>query len=534
MLGSSKTVLLIGDESLSIYSSGMKGLELIESVPWGADKFEENIAKTIAKDCSGRSVVILNDMVEQHYRKERVPRVNIMDRKNVVKRKLNVAFPNYPVRAAFALKEKLPKTDKAPPSNVYIFAAAPQSEQYAKTMDAVRRSLASVTGYALLPVEAANMVKTLAAKLTAKGRKKSKWVVFIGQHQSGGLRQVVIKDGELALTRMTPVVDSDADADLWASEVYQEFQATLSYMARFGFQTDDGLDIICVANPPAGEILSGIIDTEANVYAMTASEIAKKLGLSISSYIDQRYADILHAAWTGKQARLQLPMQAKELDRISKPRQSAGIIVLVLLLSVAYLGYQVYQKTGLLAETNENIHDTLTRTARLSAEYEEEVKKKEALGFDVRMVQSAIAVKDELDRDNIDLMPLFQGIGAGMGRDLRVDVVSAEKLKSNILSPAVKALQGDFSNDPNADKNVYVARIQLTFPSTTDIDRGNKEIDALKERIQKALPGHTVEVEKYLKDIEYVDELVMDDAKKSKEEAAQDFVISLAIKGANT
>lgn len=84
MLGSAKTILMIGDEALSIYSSGFKGLELVEAVPWGADNFEENVSKIIAKDCAGKSVTVLNDTVEVHYRKERVPKVSIMDRKNVV------------------------------------------------------------------------------------------------------------------------------------------------------------------------------------------------------------------------------------------------------------------------------------------------------------------------------------------------------------------------------------------------------------------------------------------------------------------
>tara|TARA_B100000242_G_scaffold284081_1_gene246982 strand:- start:8508 stop:10112 length:1605 start_codon:yes stop_codon:yes gene_type:complete len=534
MLGSAKTILMIGDEALSIYSSGFKGLELVETVPWNAENFEENAAKIIAKDCSGRPVTVLNDMVEQHYRKERVPKVNAMDRKNVVKRKLNVAFPNYPVRAAFPLKEKIPKTDKAPAANVYIFAAAPQSEQYIKTMEAAKRSLAPISGYALLPVEAANMVKVLSGKLTPRSRPKSKWAVFIGQHINGGLRQVVIKDGELALTRMTPVVDSDADPDLWAHEVHQEFQATLSYMARFGFVADDGLDIIAVSNPAAGDILGGIIDVTAHVYTMTASEVAKKLGLSISSYADQRYADILHAAWSAKKPKLQLPMQAKELDSISKPRQVATLLSIGLIGGFAYLAYESFTTFDTLMQTNESISDARNRTARLNKEYQIEVEKKEALGFDVRMVQSSIAVQDRLDADNIDVLNVLKGIGQGLGRDLRLDTVDVRRLTRQDTNAAARFLRGDFSNNPNADKQVYVVRIQLTFPSTTDIDRGNQEIEALKNRIQKQLPNHSVEVEKYLKDTEYVDELVMGEDGQTKQDVAQDFIISLVIQGANS
>lgn len=238
--------------------------------------------------------------------------------------------------------------------------------------------------------------------------------MFIGQHQNGGLRQIVIKDGELALTRITPIVDTDADPDIWAHEAHQEFQATLSYMARFGFAVEDGLDIIVVANPAAGDILGSLIETEANIYAMTASEVAKKLGLSISSYSDQRYADVLHAAWVAKKSKLQLPMQAKELEAISKPRQVATMLSLLLIAGAFYMGYEVFTKFEDLQNNNEVVTDTRARTARLNNEYQIEVEKKEALGFDVRMVQSSIAVKEAFDKENIDVLNVLQGIGLGL------------------------------------------------------------------------------------------------------------------------
>ncbi len=528
MLGSSKTVLMIGDEALYIYSSGLKGVELVEAVPWDADDFENNTAKIIAKDCGGKSVVILNDMVEQHYRKERVPKVNMMDRKNVVTRKLGVAFPNYPAKAAIALKEKLPKTDKMPASSVYIFAAAPHTEQYKKAVNAVRKSLASIVGYGLLPIEGAGLVKTLAGKLTSRTQAKAKWAVFIGQHQNGGLRQVVIKDGELALTRMTPVIDSDADPEVWASEVYQEFQATLSYMARFGFSEDQGLDIMIVTNPPAGEILSGIIDINARIHTFTASEAAKKLGVSITSYSNQRYADVLYAGWICKKGKLQLPMQGKELEAISRPRQMAALSILLLICGAAYLGYESYTKLETLFVSNERLTDIRSRIVNLDSEYQVELKKKEALGFDVRLVQNSILIYDGLEASNVKALDVFGGIGKALGRDLRIDNIALSRISKENTSA-----MASFGGYVNPDQKVYIyeARIQLTYPSTIDIDKGNEEIEALREKLQTSLPEHSVTVEKYLKDTEYVDELVMTPGNTDEENVAQDFVVSLSIKG---
>lgn len=526
MITPSKTVLIIGDEALYIFSSGFKGLELIESVPWGADRFEENVSKIISRDCGGKPVVVLNDMVEQHYRKERVPKVNVMDRKNVLNRKLQVAFQNYPVKAAFPLKEKIAKTDKMPAANVYIFAAAPSSDQYRKTMEAARRSLASISGYGLLPVEGAAMLKALTGKVASRVKDKAKWAVFIGQHQNGGLRQIVIKDGELALTRMTPVVDSDANPDMWASEIYQEFQATLSYMARFGFNAEDGLDIIVASNPTAGDVLRNMIDIEANIYTMTASEIAQKLGLSISSYVDQRYADILYAAWICKKPVLKLPMQAKEINEISGPRRVAALASVLLVGGAGYLGYEAFAKFSQLSSLNEDISRSNSQTATLTAAYDQEVAKKEALGFDVRLVQSSILIRDDLEKRNIRPVNLFVGLGDGLGRDLRADTVTV----SQFTPPPTDPYADPYAEEQTANP-IYEARLQLTFPRTTDIDKGNAEITALRDRLAKALPKDEVIVDKYLKDTEYVDELVVGKSDIQQDEVEQDFIISLTIRG---
>src|SRR5262245_52286166 len=129
----SRTVVLIADEALYIYSTGFRGARLVETVPWDAENFEQNVASVLSKDCGGKPVLILNDMVEQHYREERVARVSPLDKANVLQRKLNVAFPNYPVKAALPLKEKIAKTEKAAAASIYIFSAVPGTDAFHKT-----------------------------------------------------------------------------------------------------------------------------------------------------------------------------------------------------------------------------------------------------------------------------------------------------------------------------------------------------------------------------------------------------------------
>ena len=112
-LSRNRTVLLVSDEALYIYSASASGVDLIAAVDWDNADFERVVVETITKKCGRKPVLILNDMVEQHYRKEKVVKVGagLGDKSGMIKRKLNVAFPSYPVRAAFPLKEKIKKSE---------------------------------------------------------------------------------------------------------------------------------------------------------------------------------------------------------------------------------------------------------------------------------------------------------------------------------------------------------------------------------------------------------------------------------------
>jgi hypothetical protein len=64
-------------------------------------------------------------MVEQHYRKEKLPKVGVLDKAGVLRRKLAVVFPNHPVRAALAMK-----TDKKTAGSYYLFAGVPVTQPF--------------------------------------------------------------------------------------------------------------------------------------------------------------------------------------------------------------------------------------------------------------------------------------------------------------------------------------------------------------------------------------------------------------------
>lgn len=527
-LSPARTVLLVSDEYLSVFTVGSSGVRLIDSLPWETENFEKNVASIIAKDCGKKPVLILNDMVEQHYRKERVVRtgVSVMDKSAMVKRKLNVAFPSYQIRAAFPLKEKIPKTDGQPAADVYIFAAVANTDQITATISSTKKSLASVAGFCLLPVEASDMVKALSTKLGGKkGRKKNQWSVFIGQHRNGSLRQVLTKNGELALTRMSPVTDTDDDPERWAQEVNQEFKSTLGYLTRFGYDSSDGLDVFVVANPAPGEALRAMFDDDCDLHVMTSQEMAKALGIPLGAQPDMRYADVLHVAWIGRKSRFILPMKATQVDEVSRPRQAAMAVGLTLFAGAAFLGYQAASNVGTLAETMSGIDAAKRQKSQLDAQYQREVQRLEGVGFDARLVQSSLAVYDEFENDRVKMLELFKGVGKGLGKDLRIDSIEVTKPEPTIVQNAWGAVQ---KTEPESK---FEAVLKMTYPSTANVDRGNQEVEDLRGRLESLLPGDDVKVTKFLKDYEYTEGLIVETGDLDTQNIQQDFVAEITIKG---
>ena len=89
-LGSrSRRVLLMGDEGAALYTIMGKKSERRVSLPWSAPDFEEKFIEALSKDGKG-NVIILFDGVEQYYRKDVLPKVSVMDKAKVLKRKLGM------------------------------------------------------------------------------------------------------------------------------------------------------------------------------------------------------------------------------------------------------------------------------------------------------------------------------------------------------------------------------------------------------------------------------------------------------------
>lgn len=522
-LGSSKCVLLLNDEGLGIYSVSSGRIELVDTIVWDVEGFEDVVASTVRRSkCAGKPIVMLNDMVEQHYRKEKVPRIGGLDKASIIQRRLAAAFSNYPMRAALKLKEKSAPARGETASDVYLFAAVPLLDNVRKTMSAVKRLHGTVQGFTLLPIESSSMVAQISKKLDKlSDGGAATWTVFVGQHRSGGLRQVVTRKGELALTRMTPIIDSDSNPDLWASEVVGEIKGTMSYLSRFGYDPSDGLDVVVIADESASGFIESLVDFDCNLHVLSAAQAGALIGCRLGANADTRYADVLHAGWVGQKSTPLLPLKAAIVDSITMPARAATVASVLLLLSSVYFGISAFSSSKAWMEHDEQREYSQRELTQIQQEYDNEIEAKRKLGIDIHLIEGATAIYDELELGSMKPLKVLEVLGASLGPDIHISSFEIKSASGSTDTSSIEDADGaepEPEIDPETGDAVvrrakpkpkeFTLVLKIVFPGKLEPESGVRHVNELRNRLQTNLPSHKIAVIKQVADLSYTGNFV--------------------------
>lgn len=511
-LTSARAVLIMTDEAATLYEVNGGITSFIGSIPWKGVALDERLSDLLSQT-KASSLLVLNDAVEQHYRKEKVPVITLLDKKNVVNRRLNVAFPSYPMRAALPLKGpakssglKLTKEKDDSAGDVYLFAAVPSTESYLRLVGALARSELSVSSYGLLPVESASLVKQLAGKLAQRwgGTSGATWSVLLGQHKGGGLRQIVVKGSELALTRVTPVEAPDPESpEVWASEVSQELQATLSYLSRFGYVPEDGLNVIVLGDKNYTSLLEDMVTVPCNFEALTPKESSLLLDFKLFN-ADEHYSDVIHAAWANKKTSLTLPITSKDLDAISQPRKLAAAAVVLLTLGVGGGLFMSSNEALAIYADSRNLDVAEQSKIEIDQIYRDELKRKEAMGIDINLIKGSIDINKKINAKKTDFLALLDDVSHELN-NLKIDGFEFQVNEDALLPPTAG---GSPPADPKAIRPASLL-LKFSFAGTVNPKDGNREIEELRQRLDSKLAnkGFRVRVSQPLADLSYTGEV---------------------------
>lgn len=501
-VGGGKRVLLVGSEGVVLFAPAGAGVMREASIAWEVPNFEEQLSEALSGRNASKSVVILYDGGDQLYRKEEnIPKLSPFDKPRFVKRKLELAFPSYPIRASLEIKPQVAKkkglTLTAPPyiPASYLFVALPETEQLDRVADAILQSGASVAGVGFLPVETAAMVTEVTNKAFSDKTSPSRWRVIIGQHETGGLRQVVVKDGNLAITRLTPPTDAGISGAGWVEDVIREFKATLTYVTRFGYTPADGLDIVVVC----GEIEKQLFDQRdmgsGRLRCVTVSEAIQFLGVKVFGFDKSNYADAVHAVWCSKRNTLKLPINIPSIHKIMLPRLAAragSFLLGVSMLVLGYLCFDSYQSYSTIAgdlEQREN------QRAVLSREYEEEAKVFNELPVKPEIIKFTMATKKAFEDSTVDLRPTFHTLRRALGNDIWLKQLTFKHEPEGVLkgdgAAAAPIMFGGVQPDP---RGKVIITFNFGLASNIPLEDKVTRAEELQETLKEAFPGYEVKI----------------------------------------
>jgi hypothetical protein len=517
-IGVNRRVLLVGGEGVVLYGPAGKGVDRETSISWEVPNFDQQLVEALGGKNQNKSVVVVFDGADQTYRKEEnIPKLSPFDRPRFVKRKLEVAFPSYPIRAALEVKPPKPKSKgfslKAPPKPAkqeapsYLFVALPETEQLDRIGNAMFEAGVPVAGFGLLPLESTGLVDEMADKVFGgEGTKKSRWAVLIGQHETGGLRQVVIKDGNLALTRLTPTSEAGVSGTGWVEEVTREFKATLTYISRFGYSNDDGLDVIVVC----GDVEKQFFDQRAipvtNFRCINLSEALKCIGVRAFGLEKTNFADALHAAWVGRKTSLKLPVRIPSIHRIMGPRLAArvGSVLMVLtILGLIGISGKIFQE---YRDLQEEISQKEINKQALDREYEEQSKIFDSLPVKPDVVKATLAVKKLLETNSADLRPVLHTLKNTMPGDVRFESLKIE----HAAGPTLK-VDGAMGNTgfkipgqvkPDTDHGQIVVNFSFTLPENMSLEQKVIRAEDLVKLLQGVFKGYDVSLKQQFENIQ--------------------------------
>jgi len=407
----------------------------------------EELGEALAEDTKCK-ISVLIDTLDQTFREEEIPKVGVLDRRRVLGRHVNMAFPGANLRGAHLVDLTLNKT------LLYQFAAVPLEGRLLGWIEYVDSLPNEKGGFYAVAVENVDIIQALAPqedgapqeeqqtasiKSFLKGKKAkdgkeskeekeevvapkgNRWRHLIGINATGGLRQIIEKNGRLSLTRLTQAPPPDTAPDEFADMISRDFKATITYIRRLGYAVGESLDLVILTtqeNKAALDALNWEGARSVSIY--TPSEAAAALGLGSIGREDQAFCDVLHAAFFASKPKTAMPLSRaatigdikddiRELAFMVAPF-AAGILLAALIGWTTWTGYDFYT----VSTENDQLNAQLSQLKHSLAMEQSDLGK---LPYPAAMMRNIIGVSDAMQAGQTDIAPILRSIASALQGD---------------------------------------------------------------------------------------------------------------------
>lgn len=493
MLGFGKRILMIGNEGVVLFGpSPFGGIEHETAISWEVPNFKDQLVDALIKKNIKKPVLMLFDGSDNTFRKEtNTPKLNSFDRKKYIKRKLDQVFANYPFRTFIDITTEEEKKEKKPYS--FLFVAITDLDKISRVTECLFESGVPISGLGILPMEAEGLIKNLAEKVFGK-EKRSRWIVLAGQHECGGLRQIIIKDGRMAFTRITPTSEAGVQGESWANEFINEYKATETYLSRLAFKPEEGLDVMVVCGNEERKVFESRNFFPGNNFkCITADESLRYIGFKRNLIGSVNFADVLYAAWGIKRMGLSVPVSLPDIDTIKWPRMFAslfGVLTFLGILGMAHYAYSTFDQYILVGE---EIDRQQSQKRMLASEYEEEAKVFQQFPVSIEVVRGTLAVNQYLNDNVFKITPTLNTLRAVLPKDIKLENIKVEYIPPKQESPSSRKGFGNV-DEKDKQKRVSIAfdfTLVKNMPLEDKVIRAENLIVLLKGR----MPGYDIKLE---------------------------------------
>lgn len=239
--------------------------------------------ESFLKSVAGVPAYIMVDAVEEDYRFETLPHARGRDRQQLVTRKLKQLYRNTPYCSASLQGRDVGKRK----DDVFLFAALTNPDMLFGWVQALARCQTPLVGIYTLPVVSVGLAERL--KLKAQN------LLLVSQHATG-LRQTVLRDGKLRLSRLTRLEAASGDSRVNAYA--EEIQNTRLYLHALKVMTlDDHMTVALVDQDDSLRDLGEIVQkrfVNTHIERLTRRDITDRLGIAPELLVYGRDAVYLH------------------------------------------------------------------------------------------------------------------------------------------------------------------------------------------------------------------------------------------------
>ncbi|TAK99534.1 MAG: hypothetical protein EPO08_16025 [Rhodospirillaceae bacterium] len=447
----------------------------------------EELGEALATDTKGR-ISVLVDTLDQSFKEEELPKVGILDRRKVLSRHIAMAFPGANMRGAHLIGPGSKNT------LLYQFAAVPLDGRIPGWMDFVDSLPNQKGGVFAVAAENVDLIAALAPKDAPPVEQGNHWRHLIGINVTGGLRQIIEKNGRLCLTRLTQAPPPETPPDEFADMIIRDFRATITYIRRLGYAVGDALDLVVLTTPENKGALDALTwDGARSVSIYTPYEAGATIGVGSIGKEDQAYCDVLHAAWFANKGRTRLPLtrsaalgtakdDLRELAFAVAP-YAAGLLAAAVVGWTGWAGYDTFVTSSANAQMEQQL-------AALKHTLAEEQAKLGLLPYDAARMRNVLEVNSSLEIGKLDYAPLFQTISSALQNDA---VVLSAKFSTGGADPNAPPQPGGA-----ASKSAYTIDVNMRLADViTRADEAVQVARRLEARLNAGFgKGHTVKMTK--------------------------------------